>query len=379
MTISELSKNYQFEKELFDRVDANEQLSKQSLVIGKPTNYIVEIIKRFFKNPAAGVFSVLLFIIVLLSIIAPLVSQYSATQPLGIDEIYFNLPPRIFGTNPTKDLIIPRDLLFIYDGTIVSETDMGNNTVLIRFHPYMLEELRNVYPILGTTQGGVDVWTNLWQAMAASLQSALVVAVFASLIGVIYGAISGSFAGKWIDTVMMRIVEIIGGLPSIILIIILAQIFVRTQSTSGGNLSIGSINAALIALYWTGPAQVTRIYIVKSKDAEYVQAARTLGASQWRIIFYHLIPNISGRLAVIFVNFIPVAIFVDAGLVFLGLKSSQDITLGTILSSTYQNVSPDLLHISLPPIVVFSLFTISLQIIANAINDAVDPRIIGRK
>ncbi|ADC30722.1 ABC-type dipeptide/oligopeptide/nickel transport system permease protein (DppC/OppC) domain protein [Mycoplasmoides gallisepticum] len=81
----------------------------------------------------------------------------------------------------------------------------------------------------------------------------------------------------------------------------------------------------------------------------------------------------------IFVNFIPVAIFVDAGLVFLGLKSSQDITLGTILSSTYQNVSPDLLHISLPPIVVFSLFTISLQIIANAINDAVDPRIIGRK
>lgn len=243
----------------------------------------------------------------------------------------------------------------------------------------MLEELRNVYPILGTTQGGVDVWTNLWQAMAASLQSALVVAVFASLIGVIYGAISGSFAGKWIDTVMMRIVEIIGGLPSIILIIILAQIFVRTQSTSGGNLSIGSINAALIALYWTGPAQVTRIYIVKSKDAEYVQAARTLGASQWRIIFYHLIPNISGRLAVIFVNFIPVAIFVDAGLVFLGLKSSQDITLGTILSSTYQNVSPDLLHISLPPIVVFSLFTISLQIIANAINDAVDPRIIGRK
>ncbi|SYV94913.1 N-terminal TM domain of oligopeptide transport permease C, partial [Mycoplasmoides gallisepticum] len=162
MTISELSKNYQFEKELFDRVDANEQLSKQSLVIGKPTNYIVEIIKRFFKNTAAGVFSVLLIIIVLLSIIAPLVSQYSATQPLGIDEIYFNLPPRIFGTNPTKDLIIPRDLLFIYDGTIVSETDMGNNTVLIRFHPYMLEELRNVYPILGTTQGGVDVWTNLW-------------------------------------------------------------------------------------------------------------------------------------------------------------------------------------------------------------------------
>ncbi|WP_027122046.1 ABC transporter permease [[Mycoplasma] imitans] len=379
MTISELSKQYQFDKTLFDRVDANEQLNKQSLVIGKPSNYIVEIIKRFFKNPAAGIFSVVLIIIILLSIIVPLVSEFSPIQPIGIDQIYFNLPPRILGTNPTKNLIIPKDFLYMFEGTIVKQTDVGNNNVLIKFHPYMLAQLKDLYPIFGTTQGGVDVWTNLWQAMATSLQSALIVAVFATLIGVIYGAISGSFAGKWIDTVMMRIVEIIGGLPSIILIIILAQIFTQTKGGSGGNLSVSAINAALIALYWTGPARVTRIYIVKSKDAEYVQAARTLGANQWRIIFNHLIPNISGRLAVIFVNFIPVAIFVDAGLVFLGLKSGQDVSLGTILSSTYQNVTPDLLHVSLPPIVVFSLFTISLQIIANAINDAVDPRIIGRK
>ncbi|MDC4163429.1 ABC transporter permease [Mycoplasma bradburyae] len=379
MTIQELGAKYQFDKELFERVDVNEQLNKQSQVIGKPSNYIVDIIKRFFKNPAAAVFTVFLIILILLSIIAPIASPYDPINPIGIDDVFFNLPPRIFGLNPTKIARIPSVFLYMYDGVIVDQKDVGNGIVQITYHPYDLEQLRNIYPIFGTTQGGVDVWTNLWKAIQTSLGSALIVSVFATIIGVIYGSISGSFAGKWVDTVMMRIVEIISGLPTIILIIILAQIFVGSDGNVGGNLSLASLNAALISLYWTGPARITRIYIVKTKDAEYIQAARTLGASQWRIIFVHMIPNISGRLSVMFVNFIPVAIFVDSGLVFLGLKSSQDLSLGTILSSTYQNISSDLLHISLPPIIIFSLFTISLQIIANAINDAVDPRIIGRK
>ncbi|QZX48948.1 ABC transporter permease [Mycoplasma sp. E35C] len=375
MKIEEISSQFQFDQSMFERV-GTDQLNKQAQVIGKPTNYIVDIIKRFFKNPWAAGFSVFLILLILLALIAPAVSPYPSADPIDSLPIYFNLPPRIFGSNPISSTVIPTYELSSYEmeGVIVSKEQVGGFLYKLDYHPYMIPELKNIYPILGTTNSGVDVWTNLWGAIRTSLGSALLVSIFATLIGVIYGAIAGSFAGKWIDTVMMRFVEIIGGLPTIVLIIVLATIF----SPSNG-INITALNFALIALYWTGPATTTRIYIVKSKDAEYVQAVRTLGGSQWRIIFSHLIPNISGRLAVMFVHFIPAAIFIDSSLVFLGLKSSLDLSLGTILSTTYQNITASQLHISLPPIIVFSLFTISLQIIANAINDAVDPRIVGRK
>ena len=114
---------------------------------------------------------------------------------------------------------------------------------------------------------------------------------------------------------------------------------------------------------------------MRNKDVEYVQATRTLGGSQSRIIFLHMIPVIAGRISVIFVNLIPTVIFFESSLVFLGLKPTSELGLGLQLYDAYtvSNVAQ-----LVSPIVVFAAFTISAQIIANALNDAIDPRVVGR-
>ena len=245
----------------------------------------------------------------------------------------------------------------------------------ITYSPYLLDSLKDYYPILGTDARGVDIWSKLWSSVQISLGVAFAVAVASTVLGTIYGSIAGAFAGKAVDTIMMRFVEIINGIPTIVWLLILG--IVLSGGAEGESVSFDNttIIASLIFVLWFSPAVSTRTYIMRNKDVEYVQACKTLGGNQARIIFSHMIPVIIGRISVIFVNLIPTVIFYEASLVFLGLKSRLDLSLGLMLYDAY-SVSNISLIIS--PIVVFGLFTISAQIIANALNDAIDPRVVKR-
>ncbi len=193
------------------------------------------------------------------------------------------------------------------------------------------------------------------------------------IIGAVYGSISGAFAGRWPDTILMRIIEILSGIPTILWLLLLGIIF----STDGSSLNLQALFTALISIMWMGPASLTRMYIMKSKDAEYVQAVRTLGGSQARIIFVHMLPNISGRLLVRFVHIIPSVIFFESTLVYLGLKDSTELGLGTAINDG-NSITEYIAPLLLPALILVGL-TLSAQIVANALNDAVDPRVDARK
>jgi oligopeptide transport system permease protein len=122
------------------------------------------------------------------------------------------------------------------------------------------------------------------------------------------------------------------------------------------------------------PAVTTRTFIIKYKDSEFIQAAKTIGVSQTRIIFTHLIPNILGRLIVRFVNMIPAVIFFEASLVFLGLKGTDEMSLGVMIQNAFDT---QYLHLLLFPTIMILLITLSSQIIANNLNDSLDPKIVG--
>ncbi|MGL4357775.1 MAG: ABC transporter permease subunit [Cetobacterium sp.] len=106
-----------------------------------------------------------------------------------------------------------------------------------------------------------------------------------------------------------------------------------------------------------------------------MNASKTLGANRTRLIFTHLLPNISGKLMVRFVNQIPKIIFFETSLVFLGLKAPTDASLGTMIETARQT---GYVHLLLAPTLIIVIITLCSQIIANAFNDSLDPRVIGK-
>lgn len=363
----------------FQFVKSNSYNNEQ--IVGKPSTYIKDVCKRFFKSKVAIVFTALLGIIILLSIIIPLATPNSTNIAIGglSSSIVDYLPPRIpfLGISGIIDKRVVSEpiyyLLLELQNTynikiFTSAVQQGSSWVLSNYNAYAIPALSNVFPLMGTDGLGRDWWNMMWYATAKSLIVSIIASAGAVVIGTIYGSVAGTFAGRTTDTVMMRIVEIISGVPLIIWVIIISMI------VSGGTLDIFTIAFTLIITGWMGSAIISRTFILKYKDAEFVQAAQTLGASKFRIIFSHLIPNIIGRLLVVFVNKIPVIIFFETSLVFLGLKSSNEVSLGTMINTAWESIYPWLL---IGPTLTLVLTTLSSIIISNHLNDSIDPRIIG--
>ncbi len=363
--------------ELFKEVDifalSHEQVS------GKPTTYLKDICRRFFKSKTATFFTIVFGFIVIFSLITSLCNLNTldnAITDLPAWMIAY-LPPRIpwLGINGITDIVVDGDTLTslipmkeLYPGLYLDYQPIGSSFLIKDYNPYILPGLGNITLMAGTDGIGRDWWTLLWYSTLQSLVLSIIVAVSSVVIGTIYGAVAGSRAGKMSDIVLMRIVEILSGVPLILWILIFGLVF------SGGNLSLSTVCISLILVSWMWPAVTARTYIIKYKDAEFVQAAKTLGASEARILFSHLLPNIAGRLTVVLVNQIPKVIFFEASLVFLGVRASTDISLGTMIETARTN---PYWFLMLGPALMIVIITLSAQLISNHLNDSLDPKVSG--
>lgn len=347
-------------------------------IVGKPSTYLKDVFKRFFKNPWAVIFLIIFLIIVMFIIFVPIFSPYSAFHSVSSTNSAWaqNLRPRWHGglINGYYKISLSQsafdEIKTMYPNMIVDTIATIGKQQYVLINPYAHPDLANIYPLFGTDNNGIDVWTKTWVGARESLLMAIGVAIISVFIGAIYGAISGSFAGKWVDIVMMRIIEILSGVPTIMWLLLLSIVF--SNKTTAGSLDNRSLFFSLIAIMWMSPASLTRMYILKTKDAEYIQAIRTLGGSQTRIIFVHMLPNIAGKLMVRLVHIVPVVIFFESTLVFLGLKSPTQLGLGTLINDG--NAIQDYIAPLFLPALIMVLLTLSAQIIANNLNDSIDPR-----
>jgi oligopeptide transport system permease protein len=314
-----------------------EQITAPSL------NFIQDSWRRLKKNKAAVASMVLLGIIIFISIITIFVSPHDPTTQ-NID--YSNLPPRIPGLD-----INGLNGKAMVGGELVDKYAQANVPA-------------NVNYFLGTDGLGRDVLSRLFMGTRISLLIAFIAALLDVTIGVAYGLISGLLGGR-VDNVMQRFLEILSGIPNLVVMILMLVVFEP---------GIFSIVAAMAITNWIPMARIVRAQTLKLKDQEYVLAGMTLGESKLKIAFKHILPNISSVIIIQMMFSIPSAIFFEAFLSFIGLGlTPPSASLGTMLSDGYKTFLylPYLLWI---PAATLSVIMIGFNLLADGLRDAFDPK-----
>lgn len=297
---------------------------------------------RVRKNKAAIVSAVLLFLVVVMAIIGPYLSKF---DPYAQNVAHGNLPPRV----PVLEDI------GIFDG---SQKIGGVETN--KYEELGIEE----YYWFGTDSLGRDLFSRVWVGTRVSLYIALLAAVIDMVIGVVYGLISG-FKGGRVDNVMQRILEVISGIPNLIVVILMLLILKP---------GIMSITIALVITGWVGMARVVRGQVLKLRNQEYILASRTLGASNFRLLFKHLLPNLSGVIIINTMFTIPSAIFFEAFLSFIGIGlQAPEASLGTLIEDGYKTFQ-FLPHLMVIPCIVICIILIACNLMGDGLRDAFDPK-----
>lgn len=298
-----------------------------------------EVWQHFSANKGSICGLIFIAIIVFLAIFGPYFNEYAFD---ATELARQNLPPRIPGL----------EKLGIFDG-------MKNGVDM-----YAKQGFSDCYFWFGTDALGRDLFTRFCEGARVSLIVAIVAAALEMVIGITYGLISG-YCGGTVDIVMQRIIELISGIPTLVIVILLLIVMKPGLTT---------IIIALAISEWISMSRQVRAQTFKLKEMEYVLAARTLGESMGKILFSEILPNLIGNVIVIAMMSIPSAIFMESFLSFIGLGiPAPSASLGSLISSGY-NMMLSAPYQLIIPTTLFTLLMISLNLVADGLRDAFDPQ-----
>lgn len=239
-------------------------------------------------------------------------------------------------------------------------------------HTYVLKDgITRPYYFFGTTDTGRDILTVLASGASFSFIFSILVAMINLFVGSMYGAIEGYFGGK-IDLGMERFADILNAVPFVVVITLL-------KLHMGATSQMIILFLAFFITGWIGLAAATRMQFYRYKGKEYVLAARSLGAGNFRIIRKHIFPNAIGTLVTRSALLIPSMIFSEVNLSFLGiinLTSGTLASVGTLLASGQQYLTT-YPHIIAFPSVFLALLMLSFNLLGNGLRDAFNPNLRG--
>lgn len=223
----------------------------------------------------------------------------------------------------------------------------------------------------GTDDLGRDVWERVWAGARISLTIGMAAAVIDLLIGILVGGIAGYMAGRSrlgdrVDNLLMRIVEVLYGIPYLLVVILLMVVMKPGLLT---------MIIALTLTGWVGMARIVRGQILQLKQQEYVMAAEKLGTSHARIIMKHLLPNMIGIIIVNLTFTVPQAIFAESFLSFLGLGvQSPTASWGTMANDALSVILSGQWWRLFFPALLISLTMLAFNAFGDGLQDAFDQR-----
>uniref|UniRef100_UPI004056775F ABC transporter permease n=1 Tax=Agathobacter sp. TaxID=2021311 RepID=UPI004056775F len=226
--------------------------------------------------------------------------------------------------------------------------------------------------IFGTNAFGQDIFTRLGNAARFSFLLAIGVSSINLFIGTMYGAVEGYYGGM-ADLVMERFCDILSGVP----FIVATSLFQLHLAQKAG--VVPALLLAFVLTGWIGMASKTRMQFYRYKNQEHVLAARTLGASDARLIFCHIFPNVLGTLITSAVLIIPNVIYSESNLTYLGIVNLDSATMssiGSMLSAGWPLLTT-YPHIVFFPALFLSLLMISFNLLGNGLRDACNPSLRG--
>ena len=220
--------------------------------------------------------------------------------------------------------------------------------------------------VMGSDAIGRDLMAGLMQGVQRSLFIVLLFVVIAFPLGLLVGALAGYF-GKWVDSLLMRFVDLILTVPLLVVLIVVASNFPGSRTPLGVGIILGLFG-------WLDLARIVRSQFLSLREKEYVEAAHSMGASNSRIIFKHLIPNTLGSLIVWTTLAAATAIILEASLTYLGfgVNGANQTSLGRLVSDGVQAAStrPWLFYF---PGLTLLIIVLAINLIGDGIRDAFDP------
>ena len=218
--------------------------------------------------------------------------------------------------------------------------------------------------LMGTDKQGRDILSRIIHGARVSLAVGFLSQLLVATVGILAGAMAGYYGGN-VDSIIMRLTDVFYAFPTFLFLIILMAAFGR-----------GFINllVALAFTAWVGLARLVRGQMLQIKQREFIEAARSLGASDARIIGRHLIPNLLGPIIVSFSFGIPGAILAETGLSFLGIGLVPPTPSWGIMLNDGFAVLRSYPHVALFPGIVLALTQLAFLFLGDGLRDALDPR-----
>ena len=269
-------------------------------------------------------------------------------------------------------------------GVIAFVCIVGGMAPLIAPYPFDEQFLDNVLASpsmkywLGTDSLGRDMLSRLIYGARISMAVGVITAIISLGIGTVYGAVSGWFGG-WTDGVMMRSVDILDSIPSIVLLILVKLVFESFDII--GNPELKALTGMLLALSltsWVSLARVVRGQVLQVKQMAYVESARAMGASGLRMVVQHILPNILGPVIVLLTFQIPSNILAESFLSFLGLGLQPPYSSWGVLANDGWRSLESYPHLMISPGVAIFVAMLAFNLLGDGLRDAFDPQMRGR-
>jgi oligopeptide transport system permease protein len=318
--------------------------------------------KRLRKNQMAFIGLIIVCLSMILCLAAPILPIYGYEEQVIAHQ---NLRPSL---RPAGEVMVEMRMAYMKqtfeaDGRTEFNDAEKEQIRAMKADAAAKPEHKRVY-IFGTDNLGRDMLARVLYGGRVSIMIGLIGTITAVLVGIILGSVAG-YVGGSVDNFIMRFVDVLYGLPYMLIVIIMMAMFGR---------NIINLFVAIALVSWLTLARVVRGQIISLKNSEFVEAARSMGASPFRIIFRHLTPNTLGVIVVFATLMVPNFIMSESFLSFLGLGVSAPLASWGSLVSDGANTMELYPWQLLVPAAAMTLFLFAMNFLGDGLRDALDPQ-----